>query len=65
MESYYLVKFKEAYDTDKGVKWMTKQYLVSAVSITDAEVKITSELAKDNVNFELKSISVSPIETVI
>ena len=42
MESYYLVKFKEAYDTDKGVKWMTKQYLISAVSITDAEVKITS-----------------------
>lgn len=65
METYYLVKFKEAYDTDKGVKWMTKQYLVQAVSITDAEVKVTEFLSKDNIKFDLKSISVSPIELVI
>jgi len=65
MKSYYLVKFKEAFDTDKGVKWMPKQYLISAVSITDAEVQITQHLSKDNVQFELTSISVSPIELVI
>jgi hypothetical protein len=65
MKSYYLVKFKEALDTDKGVKWMPKQCLIEAVSITDAEVVITSYLEKEGARFNVNSISISPIEFVL
>jgi len=62
---FYLVKFKEQYDTDKGPKWATKQYLVNAVSVGDAEAKATEILSSYNVEFLIVSISKSPIEQVV
>ena len=40
--AYYIVKVKVHHEDDKGkVKKVTEQYLVDAVSVTDAEVKVT------------------------
>ena len=42
--AYYIVKVKVHHEDDKGkVKKVTEQYLVDAVSVTDAEVKVTKE----------------------
>lgn len=62
---FFVVKFKEQYDTDKGPKWATKQWIVQAVSVTDAEVKVVQELSPSGIEFEVTSISKSAFEKVI
>lgn len=62
---FYLVKFKEQYDTDKGPKWSTKQYLVNAVSVGDAEAKTTENLSQHGIEFRIVSVSKSLIEEIL
>ena len=42
--SYYIAKVKVHHEDDKGrVKKVTEQYLVQAISVTDAETKVVAE----------------------
>ena len=43
---------------------MTEQYLIDAVSVTDAEVIITKELSSQSLDFEVKSVTASKILSV-
>ena len=41
---YYIAKVKVHHTDDKGrVKKLTEQYVVNAVSVTDAETKVTKD----------------------
>ena len=63
--SFYLAKVKIASDTPKGVKWQTETYLINAVSVTHAEALINEDFQNVNIDFEVKSISASPIMKII
>ena len=63
---YYIAKVKVHHTDDKGkVKKLTEQYVVNAVSVTDAEVKVTKDFQGSGVEFEVKSVSSSQICKVI
>ncbi len=62
---YYVVKFKEMYDTDKGPKWRTDRFLIQAVSITDAEAKLNTFMKQYPTDFEVVSVSESAITKVV
>ena len=51
--------------TSNKEKRVKKQYLVEAVSVTDAEAKVNKTFAKAVVEFEVKGVSLSKIEEVI
>ena len=60
--AYYIAKVKVHHEDDKGrVKKVTEQYLVDAVSVTDAEVKVVEEFQGSNLEFEVTAV----IETKI
>ena len=63
--AYYVTKVSVNHtDPNSGkVKKMTEQYLVDAVSVTDAEVIITKEMK--GLNFEVKSVTASKILDVL
>lgn len=64
--SYYLAKVKVHMEDEKGhVKKVTEQYVVDAVSITDAEVKINKEFDNSMLNFEVVSVSEMKLIKVI
>jgi hypothetical protein len=63
--SYYIAKVKMATDTPKGVKWQTEQHLVNAVSVTHAEALVTEYYSGTGIDFEVKSVSFTPIQNVI
>jgi len=63
--SYYIAKVKIAEDSPKGVKWFTETYLVDAVSVTHAESLINEDFSNTNIDFNVKSISTSPICKII
>jgi len=64
MDQYYKATVKVEFEDKKGnMKWRTEAYIVSAVSPTDVEAKITKELSTGN--WEIKSISVTNIVDVI
>ena len=63
--SYYLVKVKVATDTPKGVKWQTETYLANAATVTHAEALVNEDFQHSGIDFEVKSISSSPIMKVI
>ncbi len=51
-------------DTDK-TKWVSKTYLINAVSITDVEVKLAEYFNKNSFNYVISDVKVSKIEDVI
>lgn len=63
--AYYVTKVSVSHtDPNSGkVKKVTEQYLVDAVSVTDAEVIITKALQGED--FEVKSVTASKIISVL
>ena len=64
--AYYIAKVKVHHEDDKGrVKKVTEQYLVDAVSVTDAEVKVIEEFQGSNLEFEVTAVIETKIVKVI
>jgi hypothetical protein len=64
--SYYIAKVKVHHQDDKGrVKKVTEQYLVHAVSVTDAETKVVAEFEGSNLEFEVTAVVDTKIISVI
>ncbi len=64
--AYYIAKVKVVIsDNNNKPKKTIEQYLVNAVSITDAESKVQSELSDCPMDFEVSSISETKILQVI
>jgi|TARA_Y100000287_G_scaffold185586_2_gene189257 hypothetical protein len=63
---YYIAKVKVISTDDKGrQKKNIEQYLVHAVSVTDAETKVHEEFKNDSVEFEVGSVIETKIIKVI
>ena len=63
---YYKAKVKVITQDDKGrQKKNIEQYLVNAVSVTDAETKVHEEFKNDSVEFEVTSVLETRIIKVI
>lgn len=63
---YWQVTVKIKTEDDKGkVKKTTEQYLVDAVSATDAEAKIYKDFESDSLEFEVTGVRKSNIIRVI
>ena len=69
MNEYYnvTVKVETEVDTKKGpkIKFVTEKYLISAVSPTDAEAKMTEHLSGLMADFSVTNIAVTKIIDVI
>ena len=64
--AYYIAKVKVHHQDDKGrVKKVTEQYLVDAVSVTDAEVKVVEEFDGSNLEFEVSAVMETKLVKVI
>lgn len=64
--NYYLAKVKVHIEDDKGrIKKVTEQYIVNAVSITDAEVKVNKEFESSLLRFEVISVSETKIIKIL
>ena len=64
--SYYVAKVKVVISNDNGKqKKNVEQYLVNAVSVTDAESKIHEEFKNDSLDFEVTSVVETKIIKVI
>jgi hypothetical protein len=61
----YLAKVKINTSEGGKPKFSTLQYLVSAVSVTDAEVLVYKEFEGETLEWELISVTKSPILKVI
>lgn len=62
----YLGKVKVTFEDENGrQKKQTEQHLVNAVSVTDAEVKLTKHYEGDTRDWVVTSVTVSPIEDFI
>jgi hypothetical protein len=63
---YYKAKVKVITQDDKGrQKKNVEEYLVNAVSVTDAETKVHEEFKNDSVEFEVTSVLETRIIKVI
>jgi hypothetical protein len=62
---YYVAKVKVQVNDGKKVKWNTETFLVDATSVTDAEVKLHEEYESFPDEWEIKSVSQSPIIKVL
>jgi hypothetical protein len=63
---YYKAKVKVITQDDKGrQKKNVEEYLVHAVSVTDAETKVHEEFKNDSVEFEVTSVLETKIIKVI
>ena len=63
---YYKAKVKVITQDDKGrQKRNVEEYLVNAVSVTDAETKVHEEFKNDSVEFEVTSVLETRIIKVI
>jgi hypothetical protein len=63
---YYIAKVKVHHEDDKGrVKKITEQYLVNAVSVTDAEAKVVAEFEGSNLEYEVPAVMETKIVSVI
>jgi hypothetical protein len=64
---YYIVKVEFQLEDDKGkLKKQKVDYLIDAVSVTEAEVKMTKYLVeRSERNFQIKAAIASPIVDVI
>ena len=67
--SYYNAKVQliESIDTPKGTKEkkFTENYLVEALSVTEAEAKVIADFAGVTFDFEVKSVNSSKIIKII
>ena len=64
--AYYIAKVNVHNEDDKGrVKKVVEQYLVDAVSVTDAEVKVFGEFDGSNLEFEVTAVVETKIVKVI
>jgi hypothetical protein len=64
--AYYIAKVKVHHEDDKGrVKKITEQYLVNAVSVTDAEAKVVAEFEGSNLEYEVTAVMETKIVSVI
>jgi hypothetical protein len=63
---YYIAKVKVHHEDDKGrVKKVTEQYLVQAISVTDAEAKVVAEFEGSNLEYEVTAVMETKIVSVI
>jgi len=63
---YYIAKVKVHHEDDKGrVKKITEQYLVNAVSVTDAEAKVVADFEGSNLEYEVTAVMETKIVSVI
>lgn len=63
---YYNCRVKVKIENDQGkIKTQTRAYIVEAVSVTDAEVKITKEFSNMVDDWELASVSETKILEII
>lgn len=64
--SYYIAKVKILNEDENGkIKKTIESYLVDAVSVTDAEVKVVKDFEGFNMEFEVSSVSETKIIKVI
>ena len=64
--AFYIAKVKVHHEDDKGrVKKITEQYLVNAVSVTDAEAKVVSDFEGSNLEYEVTAVVETKIVSVI
>ena len=64
--AYYIVKVKVHHEDDKGrVKKVTEQYIVDAVSVTDAEAKVVTEFEGSNLEYEVNAVIETKVIKVI
>lgn len=64
--AFYITKVQFEFTGENGkVKKKNRIYVVDAVSVTDAEVKINEYLVNATEPFEVKTISESKIEDII
>ena len=64
--SYYVVNVKVNQEDAKGrIKKLTEQYMVHAVSVTDAEAKVVADFEGSNLEFEVSSVIETKIIKVI
>lgn len=66
---YYTAKVRlvREIDTPKGLKLkkLTETYLVKAVSVTDAEAKVTESFQNESIDFEVTAVNTSKIVKII
>ena len=64
---YYVTRVQVQHtDPNSGrVKKITEQYLVDALSVTDAEAIVNAEFDNQNMDFEVKSVTASRIISVL
>jgi hypothetical protein len=65
MDMYYLVRVKVATDNGTKITWKKEAYLVSAVSVTDAEVKVNKDFANASIEFEVVEVKKSDVIKVL
>jgi len=64
--AYYIAKVKVHHEDDKGrVKKVTEQYVVNAVSVTDAEAKVVAEFEGSNLEYEVTAVTETKIVSII
>lgn len=62
---YYIAKVKVQVNEGKRTKWNTETFLVDAVSVTEAEAKVYKEYEGFPDDWEVKSVSQSPVIKVL
>jgi hypothetical protein len=66
---YYTAKVRLVHEinTPKGLKLkkLTETYLVKAVSVTDAEAKVTESFQNESIDFEVTAVNTSKIVKII
>lgn len=66
MNQFYLVKVSMEFDSGNGkMKVQKETYLVSAVSVTDAEAKMYDDFKGYSYEWKVVSVTVTPIVKVI
>ena len=64
--AYYIAKVKVHHEDDKGrVKKVTEQYVVNAVSVTDAEAKVVADFEGSNLEYEVTAVSDTKLISII
>jgi hypothetical protein len=63
--AYYNAKAKVLVDNGKTTKKVTEEYLVEAVSVTDAEVKVVKDFEGTSIEFEVVDVKLSKVGKVI
>ena len=62
---YYLARVKVATDTGKKITWKKEAYLVDAVSVTEAEVKVKEDFSNSVIEYEVVDVKKSDVIKVL